>query len=174
MSSGSLLSDLLVLFSASPGGHGGRGQGHPGRHVQTVQEPQYHLQHSQQTAGQEPQAVCHNEGGEWIAPVGAGNTRNNAWENAENAKILTAISVGSRKDGASGSSGKEAGGQSQPSSHQEQLQGPHLPGRSEVRGQNHIEKTLPGEHFALHFPLCGDLAEHDLIWFCNFLHLTSQ
>ncbi|CAM9108679.1 unnamed protein product, partial [Lampetra planeri] len=32
--------------------------------VQTVQEPQSHVQHRQQAAGQEPQAVCHHEGGE--------------------------------------------------------------------------------------------------------------
>lgn len=128
--SGSLLSDLLVLFSAPPGGHGGRGQGHPGRHVQTVQEPQHHLQYGQQAAGQEPQAVGYHEGGEQTTPVGAGGTRNNVWEDAE---LQPAVSVGPREDGAAGGPGKEAGGQPHPPGHQEQLQGPHLPGGSEVR-----------------------------------------
>lgn len=59
-------SDWLVVcrVSGASGGDGGCGQRYPGWYDQTIQEPQSHIQHCQQTAGQEPQTVCHHEGGE--------------------------------------------------------------------------------------------------------------
>lgn len=51
-------------------------------------------------------------------PLEAGGTSNNVWEEAE---ILTAVSVGSREDGAAGGPGEEAGGQPRPPGQQEQL-----------------------------------------------------
>lgn len=59
----SLKAPLCVFFSGAPSGDGGRGQGDPGGYDQTLQESQSHLQHRQQTAGQEPQAFRHHEGG---------------------------------------------------------------------------------------------------------------